>query len=470
MDLVLDLTPIQDFFNLPPDVMLWRFMAYFGWIIFGIMFLLAVRILWLTKIRGDFSKNIKFILLAIDIPRGNIQSPQAVENLFTFFGGAHGTQNFFDKWFMGEFQLSFSFEVVSLDGYTQFMIRTPAKFRHLVESAVYSQYPDAEITEVEDYCEGFPKKFPDDEYDIWGSEFILSNHYMYPIKTYREFEHKLGPDETVFRDPMAALMELCSSLRQGENLLYQIIVIPTGFDWINDGKDEIDKILGKKPDATLLNKIVDFIMSAVGELSEAIYSIWGDVETDKKEEKKKISMMELTPKQKKKIEFIELKSSKLGFLCKIRVVYLAKKEVMNQAKVVSGFIGYIKQFSALDLNSFKPDLKMTATKTVYFNKKKRLITKKNNILRNYVDRNDWAGRVPYLMNIEELATLWHFPIEASSNAALIQKTPAKKYKPPANLSFDDSLTDFSSLKDDLLNENFSNVKKKNIDNGSETKE
>jgi hypothetical protein len=465
MEIIVDFTPIQEFFSLPPNVMLWRFMAYFGWIIIGIMFLLAARILWLKSVKRKWGKNIKFILLAIDIPRGNLQSPQAVENLFTYFGGAHSTQNFFDKWFLGEYQLSFSFEIVSLDGYTQFLIRTPEQFKSLVESAVYSQYPDAEIVEVDDYCEGFPKRFPDDEYDVWGSEFVQSAHYMYPIKTYREFEHRLGEDEITFKDPMAELMELCSSLQQGENLLYQIIVIPTGFDWVDDGKEEIDKILGKKPKTSFLNRMIDAVVEFMGELSEMVYSIWGDIEDKKeKDEFKKLSMMELTPKQKKKIESIELKSAKLAFLCKIRVVYLAKKEVMNKAKVVNGFIGYIKQFSALDLNSFKPDLKMTATKTAYFNKKARLIQKKNNIINNYIDRNDWAGRTAFLLNIEELATIWHFPVESVSNAPLVQKTPAKKYKPPANLAFDDEITGIDSAKDDLFSENLIKPKKKKDNN------
>ena len=247
MDIVVDFSSIQDFFNLPVDVMLWRFITRFAWVIFGIIFLLGARTLWLFYIRNKWGSKHKFVLLAIDIPKGNIQSPLAVENLFSYLGGAHSTQNFFDKWFIGEYQLSFSFEIVSLEGYTQFIIRTPAKFRNLVESAVYSQYPDAEIIEIDDFCEDFPRKFPDDEYDIWGAEFLQTNHYMYPIRTYKEFEHRLGPDETVFRDPMAELMELSSSLRRGEKLMYQIIVIPTGFDWIDDGQAEIDKILGKKP-------------------------------------------------------------------------------------------------------------------------------------------------------------------------------------------------------------------------------
>jgi hypothetical protein len=456
MNNFVNLSPIKDFFNLPLDIMLWNFLAQFGWIIFGIFFLYAAKILWLKYVKRKWAKKIDYVLLAIDIPKGNIQSPQAVENLFSYLGGAHGTQNFFEKWFLGEYQLSFSFEIVSLEGYTQFLIRTPKHFVNLVESAVYSQYPDAEIVEVDDYCEDFPRKFPDEEYDIWGSEFIQSAHHMYPIKTYQEFEHRLGPEEKTFKDPMAELMELCSSLRRGENLMYQIIVIPTGFDWVDDGDEVINGILGKKPKVSFLNKVIDSIVELISDLSEVVYTLWGDVDTSKEDDDfKQKSMMELTPKQKKRIESIEHKSSKLGFLCKIRVVYLAKKEVMNKSKVAGGFVGYIKQFSALDLNSFKPDLKKTATKASYFNKSKRLIKKKNRIINNYIDRNDWAGRSAFLLNIEELATIWHFPFESAADAPLIQKTSAKKYKPPADLSVDDAFMDQESLKEELLDDDFS---------------
>lgn len=451
MDILFDISSIQNFFNLPPESMLWRFIGTFGWVILGLMFLLAGRNIWLMYIRAKWSKNAKYAFLAIDIPRGNIQSPKAVENFFTYIAGAHATQSFLDKWFVGEYQLSFSFEIVSLDGYTQFIIRTPIQFVSLVESAIYSQYPDAEIMEIDDYCENFPKKFPDDEYDMWGSEFILSSHYMYPIKTFEEFEHRLGPDETVFRDPMAELMELCSSLQRGENLMCQIIVIPTGFDWVDDGQEEIDKILGKKAEVSLANRIIDSIAKFIYDLSELIYSIWADIDTSKKEEFKKMSMMELTPKQKKKIEGIEHKSSKLAFLCKLRVVYMAKKEVMNKPKVVNGFVGYIKQFAALDLNGFKPDIR-TITKAVYFNKEKKILNRKNRIINNYIERNDTAGSTAFLLNIEELATLWHFPIEAIANAPLIQKTAAKRHKPPANLVVDEIISEVESLKEELLRE------------------
>ena len=132
---------------------------------------------------------------------------------------------------------------------------------------------------------------------------------------------------------------------------------------------------------------------------------------------------------------------------------------MNKPKASSGFVGFIKQFTDLDLNGFKPDMKKTATKAIYFNKTKELIRKKNNLINNYIDRNDWAGITPFLLNIEELATLWHFPIEAISNAPLVQKTTAKKYKPPANLAVDESNSSMDSLKEDLLSEDYSRIKK-----------
>lgn len=431
MEIVIDTSRIDRFLNLPPEQMLWEFFINFGWMILAIVYLYGFSLLYLNYIRTKwFKKNVRYTLLAIDIPRGNEQSPKATENMFTYLGGAHGTQNFFEKWFEGEFQLSFSYEIVSLEGYTQFLIRTPSNFRNLVESSVYSQYPDAEITEVEDYTSSVPQRYPDEDYDIWGSEFILSKHFAYPIKLYSEFEYPSGPSETQFKDPMASLMDLNSSLGPGEQFWFQLLVIPTGFDWTDQSEKEAMKVLGRKPKAK--KDVTDYLVEGISEASEVVYELWRDIE-DKPKEEKQPTMMDLTPKQKKQIEAIQNKASKLGFLGKIRVIYVAKKELMNKSKVINGFVGYIKQFSTLDLNGIKPDLKHTATKTAYFSKKERLIKRKNAIINNYVNRSEYSGRTPDLYNIEELATLWHFPLDASVRAPMIQKAPGRKADAPSGL-------------------------------------
>lgn len=432
MNILIDLTPIQDFLALPADLMIWRLFIYFGWMILAVLFIYGVLQIWLMRKRGQWMSNVSYTLLAIDIPRGNEQTPKAVENIFTYLSGAHGSVNFFEKWFEGKVQLSFSLEIVSIEGYTQFVIRTPERFRNLVESAVYSQYPDAEISEIDDYTEDVPHKFPDDEYDLWGSEYIHAQNHMLPIKVYSKFEHLLGPSETQFKDPSASLMDLFSSLGPGEQLWYQIILVPIGFDWMEEGDEVVDLILQKKKigKKSLFMQFLEWI----GDLSEIFYAIWGDIEKKDEEVKESgLSMMELTPKQKHQVEGVHEKVSKLGFEVKVRSVYIAKKEDMNKTKVANGFVGYMKQFAALDLNNLKPDVKYTMTKAEYFRKNQRIIRKKNNIIYNYINRDPDAGRKPGILNIEELATLWHFPIEASVQSPLLQKAPGRKAEAPSSL-------------------------------------
>lgn len=465
-NIVINTSGIERFLSLPADQMFWAFMGNFGWIIIGIFFIWGVLQVYLYWIRGNWAATHKNILLAIDIPRGNEQTPKAVENMFTYLAGAHGSVNFFEKWFKGEFQKSFSYEIVSLEGYTQFIIRTPAEYRNLIESSIYSQYPDAEITEIDDYTETVPQKYPDDEYDVWGLEFTQSAPWMYPIKCYDEFEHKMGPLETQFKDPMATLMDLCGSLRQGEQLWLQYIIIPIGFDWIKDAEKEIDNILGKKPKAKkgLFMQLVEWL----GELSEVIYSIWGDIESKDKEEKAK-TMFDLTPKEQKRLEGISKKASKLAFAVKIRAVYVAQKEVMNKAKVANGLVGFMKQFAALDMNNLKPDVKRTMTKAVYFWTESRLKRKKNRIFQAYINRSDGQGLSPGIMSIEELATLWHFPIEGSVKASLVQKATGRKADAPSSLPLASQLGEassnlFSSASDDFFFEDKKGAKK---DNGNQ---
>jgi len=430
MEITINTSRLDAFFALPADQMLWVFFINIGWMVIAAVLLYGISLIYLQKIRSQWAaKNLQFILLAIDIPKGNEQSPKAAENMFSYLAGAHGSTNFFEKWFEGKFQVSFSYEIVSIEGYTQFLIRTPVEFRDLIETSVYSQYPDAEISEVDDYVDTVPHHFPDEDYDVWGAEFIQSNNWAFPIKLYQEFEHNFGESETQFKDPMASLMDLCSSLREGEQLWMQLVIIPIGFDWVAETDKVVDKILGKKKkQSSAASKFVEWL----GNISEAIYSIWGDIES-KSTEDKGLSMQELTPKQKRQIEAIHLKAAKLSFEAKIRVVYVARKDLMNKNKVVNGVIGYMKQFASLDLNNLKPDVKLTMTKTAYFNKDKRLLRKKNAIMANYIAREDTAGHNPGLYNIEELATLWHFPIEANVKAPLIQKAPGRKADAPSTL-------------------------------------
>ncbi len=440
MDFEVNLQPINDLVNLPSDQLMFVLLYYVGWIPIALTFLWGVIQVWLRYIRLAYGASEKTVLLAIDIPRGNVQTPMAVENIFSYLAGAHSTQDLYEKWWLGQWQLYFSFEIVSIEGYIQFLIWTPEKYRYLVDAAIYSQYPDAEITEVNDYTEGTPNHFPDEQYDIFGGEFVLTKNSVYPIKTYKHFEHMMGEPETQFKDPMAALMDLMSNLKKGEQLWYHILVIPISDKWNQIGDQEIMKIIGEKSSRNnFVDKITDWIIKAMTELSEIVFELWGDIEDEKKPEEKEaqFKMMNLKPRQKKQVEEIQEKVSKLGFEVKIRYVYIARKEAMNKNKVTYGITGYMKQFNFNDLNSYKPDVGDggTITKLKYEKLfgKYRLNYRKNKLILAYKYRSDVRGRLPHILNTEELATIWHFPTELSVKAPLIQKTSGKKAEPPSSL-------------------------------------
>jgi len=462
MTINIDLSGFEQLLYLPTGTVLWRlFFWYFGWMPVAFVMLWGILQVWLKHRRELWGSKQKYVLLAIDVPRNNAQSPRAVENMFIYFGGAHGSISLIEKWWEGKFQLGFSFEIVSIDGFIQFLIHTPVSFRNLVETAVYSQYPDAEIYEVEDYTMIAPNRYPDDEYDIWGAEFIQCANPILPIRTYPEFEHKFGEPEVQYKDPMASLMDLMSSLQKGEQLWYQIVLIPINDDW-KKGRDLlVSKILKEKLPASAANNAVDKIVQWMGEASEHVYSIWGDIE-DKKKDSDPLKMMNLKPNQKAQIEAADLKASKLGFDVSIRGLYFSRKEVMNKPKVVNGFVGYIKQFNTGDLNALKPDMKLTATSATYFFTKQRIIDKKNKIMRAYKERSDILGRQPWVMNVEELATLWHFPIDAVVKAPLIQRAGVRRVEPPMSLPFDSGVKKSSVLREPIFDDDFEIEENKEI--------
>ncbi len=267
------------------------YFKYIGLPFLVVFFIYGLKVWWLNWRQGKYAATLEYTLLAIDIPKENIQSPKALENMFDQISGAHSSFNFIDKWWYGKFQARFSFEIISIDGYVQFLVYTQKNFRDLVEAAIYAQYPEAEITEVEDYTENAPKEFPNKEYNLWGSEFLMTNSWVYPIQTYPFFEHPLSKD---IKDPMIALTEAMGSIKKGENVWIQWIVTMTGFEWRAKCQREIDKITGKslppsswreEMDRWLGGWFNDFISQIVGVFSE----------TKTKAEKKKFGLLKLAP-------------------------------------------------------------------------------------------------------------------------------------------------------------------------------
>lgn len=419
-------------------------LKYFGLPLFLFFGFFGGRILWLDWRQTKYAKTLNFILLAIDIPKENEQSPKAVENMFDQLSGAHSAIGFWDKWVNGIFQPKFSFEIISIDGNVQFLIQTQNNFRDLVEASIYAQYPDAEITEVDDYIGNAPTEFPSEDYKLWGAEFIQNNSWAYPIQTYPFFEHSLSQE---LKDPMAALMEIMSSLRKGENVWLQYIVTMEGFDWIGRGKREINKILGRSS-GEKKGMFDDVLHLFTGWIDELIGQLMGEQGAPGKKpevQKTEINMMNLTPGEQDAIKSIENKMGKIGFNVKMRLVYFAPKNFYSAQRCVSATVGAIKQFSG-PFNGFKPESKHTKTRDFLFFNDRRLAKKQKGILSAYKQRSNSLGVADgFILNSEELATVYHFPLSTVVRAPLVKKVEAKKAEPPGNLPQTVEVPDHESI-------------------------
>lgn len=427
----LDLSFWQSLLGLPAPQLILALFAVAGWAVLWLIFFYMAAELWVEYRQKKYTSAWKWVVLAVDIPAQFVQTPKAVEQIFAHLSGALGGANIGQKYWLGKKQKWFSFEIVSLEGYIQFLIRAEAEYRDLVEASIYAQYANAEITEVEDYVGVIPGAYPNEEYDMYGVEFALAEADAYPIRTYTDFEQTVNINkEVVFSDPMAAVLENLTRIGHGENFWFQIILEPVSNSWKEKGIELVKKIVAGK------EKPKDSIFSKLGEvpkiLMEEFFKIlaWNFEAEEKEKEKEKIAKVsDLTPGMRGVVENVEAKISKLGFKAKARAVYAAHREKFKPSRCMDGFVGALNQFHIVNSNALVP---YSSTKVFYAFKDYRLGLKKTKFMAAYKKRKLKVGANPYILNIEELATLWHFPMPFVKTP-LIQKASIKRGEPPSDL-------------------------------------
>lgn len=422
MEILIDLSAIP---TDNPIEFIWWFFITIGWIWPVFLFAYGLILGWQNYIRNRYRQARKYILLAIDVPKNLEQGPKAVENIFNQLAGAHQPLRHYENWWTGEIPNSFSFEIVSIGGYIQFIVHLESKYRDMIEAIIYAQYPDAEIVEIEDYTKDWNIKFPHEKYELWGTELRLVKPEFYPLRTYPEFEHVVDG----YKDSMAGLLEALTRIGPGEQIWTQIVATPADNDWGEGAEPLIKKLSGAKEGGkkSFFSGFWDYF----SEFDKQIFSTPESAGTTRKEEPYNL-MMHLTQGEKDSINAIEKKVGKLGFHFKIRLIYLAEKEKFNKP-VALVLYGSYKQFNTLDLNALKPDSRTLTGAIVWF-KKMRLRMRKNKILYRYRWRGHWLepGFYGKVLNSEELASLWHFPI-LTVKAPLVKKIEAKKAEPPMSL-------------------------------------
>lgn len=376
---------------------------------------------WIKYVRAKFFAEQKYVLLECRLPKGVIKPPLSMELVINnmFQPGGEGT--WVDRYITGSTKPWFSLEIASIDGRVHFFIWMRAKYKDMIETQIYSQYPDIEINDVtkDDYANQVP--YDPENYMYWGCEFKKASAQHLPIKTYTAFGMTSASEKEEGKiDPLTPLIEYMGSLQKGEQAWIQVCIRAHGKT--------------KKP-GTWFEKI-DWKHDAEKDLLKRTKR---DIKIDPAKPVA-ASVTTLTEQEKESIKAIEMNLSKIPFDCGIRAVYVATKNAYRKSSE-AGLGGVYTNFGAPNLNSLKGAKKPGFDYPWQDISGKKTLKQKQKLFQLYQARAFFVPQyIPkavnaddsFVMTTEELATIFHFPGQVAQTPTL-DRVSAKKVEPPINL-------------------------------------
>ncbi len=243
------------------------------------------------KNRDREGRSIDSALLQVALPRNNEIKIDVMEQLFSaLYSTKKGgwKQKF-------SIQPVISFEIVARQEDIRFYVWAPKGLKDLVEKTIHGAYPDAEVTEVDEY------NIFSDKGKVAYKSFQLGKGNFYPIKTFKDLA----------TDPMSSITSSLAKMGPGEGAAVQVLISPAESDWQKAGSGFISDIKKQESDP----------------------------------EKAKFSTSAKT------LEAVEGKIGKPGFETSIRVVVVSTDEAQAKSHVTN-ISSAFAQFAG-DLNSLK---------------------------------------------------------------------------------------------------------------------
>ena len=326
------------------------------------------------------------VLLILEIPKTNDKSELAAEQMFASLHGILRDKTELKE--NGGVQEHLSFEFASVNGQIRFYVWVPKNLRSFVEGQIYSQYPTVQIRPAdEDYTahEG-------EHSIVYSTDIVLSETDFLPIKSFQSFEV----------DPLAGITGTLAKLEAtGEEIWVQILARPTADDWHKQTTNWVNGVRNGKSSS---------LKTGLGFIPQMLEALWKPPEASTGGA---VTIKELSDRDKTRISEAETKATKLGYQVKIRIAYLGDSTV-NARQQMQAIVGTFKQFNSTNLNGFK------SSNASY--KKEDLVA--------YRQRTFGGGG--YILNIEELASVYHLPHTSVETPNIVWAT-SKTAEPPAKL-------------------------------------
>jgi hypothetical protein len=406
------------------DILIYTGISIGGFVALIVLYSIFVRIQ-----AARFKLKEVYSVVQVKVPKENESGPMVAEQIFATL---HGIQTYFTIWekLRGYSSDHVSFEVASVGRTIKFYVAFPEKLRNLVEGQIYANYPDVEIEDCKDYA------LNDPSYHFSGIELKYIEADVFPIKRYSQYEDKIA---RVHVDPMAGITSsLVKFDDPADQAWVQIVVKPLRDRWriifvkcikiLHKGiLGNIEPLKKAYAKAFVTRKLwpkiiffpIYFIFWIQGLLVIAKVDSSGLLNGgEMKNFAPSDDIEEVSSKSHERETAMDAamdKAARLLYSVNIRMVYAAKNNSMERAKVkLRELAGAFKQFNIPQLNGFEiRDFHFGNSIARRF--KQRIITDENMV-----------------MNSEELATLYHMP-NLTVKTPTIYWVTSKKLEPPSTL-------------------------------------
>lgn len=353
----------------------------------------------------NYERSLKMVPLFIDLPPSSddtysngrdvrdvseetISKAQVIYNII-----ASTWQKGYKSKFYG--QRHFAFEIVGTGGFVYFYAAVPVTLVEIVKQAINSAYPSARVEEASEH-NIFSKVGKIN--GTLGGELVLKEPYAYPIATYQELK----------RDGMQSILSAMSGLTKEDGAAIQILMRPAGSGWRKEASSIASKKRKgeeKKKGTAALSSWGKSFITALSKPPE------GGKEGGGGESKKELSNLEQA-----NLDAIDDKTRYPGYETLIRVV--VSSNVSQKAQnILSQVVASFSLFDSQGKNGFKyvPAKDVESLSTAY-------------IMRSFPQENHDT-----ILNSVELATIFHFPDQASIPTSQLVKQASKQVDGPRNV-------------------------------------
>ncbi len=311
------------------------------------------------------------VVLLLQVPRTNDKKELAAEQMFASLHGLLSGHK--PGFFSAAVHERISLEIAVRKKRIGFYVWVPAHLKGFVEEQLYAQYPDVQISEVEDFAH--------DESSHYATTLVSDIKFIapdpLPIKTFQSFEV----------DPLAAITATLAKFEDDEEAWIQLVVRPAREGWHKKSEQYVESMRNKS--------------------GGMLKMLWGTPDGAPQAAK-------LSDSEQSRASGAETKSQKLAYEVAMRIVYRGQAPAPAAKLRLQAIIASYKQFNTTYLNGFT----------------QKRVQESSAALHDYRLRSVTGKGL--LCNIEEIATLYHLP-HTNVETPFILWASSRTAEPPANL-------------------------------------